>query len=716
MRYLRFPTILALIAALAGGCTLPPQTGPRRAELTSAPAVANVAPHAAEESANPLAKYVKRAVVDEFNPDVSDAERRNPPKPRRGGSIVIRMPTDIATLDPLLQQAAHEQTIISYLTEFPESLIRQDAETLEFMPKMAEYWKVRDYIETQDGTRIEGLVTSSETEPLVTILPNASQWTFYKKDIVTSDTAAGIFTTRFGHTLRGRARPLDLTVEITEQPASAPLTLARDQLGTWLDESGAKPRRRPSIKRHCIYEFHLRPGIQWHDGRPVTMEDCKLWFDTMRNERVDCAPLRIYYIDIEKMELLDSMTAKFTYRKPFALALGYCGAAGFIPRHIYQPERFQGDPEGFADFYNKHPMALPGKTQYIGCGPYKLDHWTAGQEIVLVRNENYWACKANLPWWDPQRPYLDKITWRVIMEKTPALREMENGNIDADFDIEPDTWFLPTANSPRFTSRYVRATNITPAYTYIGWNLRRPLFQDVNVRRALSMLIPRQQILNTIHYGLGRVIEGPFFIDGPCADRTVKPIPYDPAEARRILRRAGWIDRDGDGILDKNGQKFEFEYLVHTAREYHAKVADIVKQYLGRAGIQVNIRKVDFTVLQEAVRDRNFDACRFAWTDMIDTDPYQIWHSTQSKGRGSNNVSYSNPRVDELIERGREEFDPLKRWAMYREVYRIICEDQPFTFLYTFNELYFYARRFRGVKFYRTFPGYDFTEWYEAKK
>jgi len=703
--------LVVALAGVAAACRLPAQRGEWSERATSETArIYPSAPPPVVNPNNPLAAYVPPSVADEFNPDVTDAERRHP-QPRRGGSLIVRMPSDLRTVNPLLQTTLEEMTVISYITEYPESLIHRDSETLEYMPRMAEYWAARDYIEQRDGTRVEGLITT-QTSQQVVIAPGASIWTFFLKDLVSSDTKTGEITTRFGHKLRGEFQTFTYTIIVTEKPNAPPLTLAMDQLSTWTDTTGVKPRVRASIKPHCIYEFRLRPGIRWHDGHPVTMEDAQCGYDTIMNPKVDCAALRPYYLDIEQMEVPDPMTAKFSYRKPYFASQDFIGSIIFLPKHILQPERFRDDPEGYAEFFNKHPMGQPGTNQFVGLGPYKLDHWTAGQEIALVRSEDYWACKANLPWWDPQRPYLDKLTWRIIHEKTPALRELENGNVDADFDIEPDTWVLPSTHEPSFTSRYVRAKFISPGYTFMGYNEERDLFKDKMVRRALGMLTPRDEILTTIHYGLGFIDIGPFFYYGPCADRSVKPLPYDPAEARRILRRAGWIDRDGDGILDKDGQKFEFEYLIHTARAYHALIADIVKQYWSRAGIQVNIRKIDPTVFNQTVTDHNFDAVRYAWTDVLDGDPYQIWHSSQSKDRGSNFISYANPRMDELIEKGREEFDPLKRWAMFREVYDILCDDQPMTFLFTFDNLTFYHKRYRGVKFYKPFPGYDYTEWY----
>jgi len=120
-----------------------------------------------------------------------------------------------------------------------------------------------------------------------------------------------------------------------------------------------------------------------------------------------------------------------------------------------------------------------------------------------------------------------------------------------------------------------------------------------------------------------------------------------------MLKEAGWVDHDGDGIRDKDGINFEFEYLVHNARDYHKKIADIIKESFEEAGIRVNIRVIDWTVFAKTVSEGNFDAVRFAWGTGIDTDPYQVWHSSQING-GSNFISFANPEVDRLLEEARE--------------------------------------------------------------
>ena len=127
------------------------------------------------------------------------------------------------------------------------------------------------------------------------------------------------------------------------------------------------------------------------------------------------------------------------------------------------------------------------------------------------------------------------------------------------------------------------------------------------------------------------------------------------------------------------------------------------------------IRKIDWTIFGETVADRKFDAVRFAWGSSIDSDPFQIWHSSQIKNRGSNYVGFRNERADEILEEGRETFDQLKRWSLYRELHHILHEEQPYTFMFCFQSLFFYNKKFRNVKLYSTGSGYNISEWYIYK-
>jgi peptide/nickel transport system substrate-binding protein len=232
------------------------------------------------------------------------------------------------------------------------------------------------------------------------------------------------------------------------------------------------------------------------------------------------------------------------------------------------------------------------------------------------------------------------------------------------------------------------------------------------------MLIPRDRIANDIHQGLAVPVSGPFYSKGPGYDQTIKPVEYDLEGAKRLLRRNGWLDRDGDGVIEKEIDgvtvPFAFGYSIHNARDYHQKIADIIKESVEQAGISMTIRKSDWTIFSETVRNKDFDAVRFAWGASLDPDPYQIWHSSQAENKGDNFVSYRNNRVDEICVAIRETFDPIKRWDLAREMHAIVAEEQPYAFLFGFNETYFYNRGIRGVKLYPSQYPVDWTEWWWA--
>jgi len=222
-----------------------------------------------------------------------------------------------------------------------------------------------------------------------------------------------------------------------------------------------------------------------------------------------------------------------------------------------------------------------------------------------------------------------------------------------------------------------------------------------------------------VHFGMAFPVDGPFYYNSPAYNREVEPIPYDPRGAARLLGRAGWRDRTGDGVREKeiDGRlvRLEFEYAIHNARDYHQKIADIIKESLEQAGVKVNISRSEWAIFLKKAREKNFDAIRLAWMANMDPDPFVNWHSTQSRDGGNNTVSYRNPRVDELTVRLRQTMDQEERWAIAREIHSIIAEDQPYCFLFGFEEAYFINRNLRGIRIYPSGYPLNFSEWWWAQ-
>ena len=425
---------------------------------------------------------------------------------------------------------------------------------------------------------------------------------------------------------------------------------------------------------HLLYTFHLKKGIKWQDGEPFTAGDILFSFDRIRDPKVDAAPLRNYYQDIEKLEVLDDYTVRFRYRIPYFKALEFCGGIPIVPAHLFK--------EG--EDFNQHAISR----QPLGTGPYRMLRWDTGKEIVLVKDKAYWG----------EKPYLDRIVFKIITDPTAALQVLKQGGLDF-MSLRPIQWVKQTQGR-RFTENFQKLKYYQPSYSYIGWNLQRPLFADKRVRRAMTMLVDRETILKRILFGLGTVVTGTFYVNSPENDPNIKPYPYDPAAAAALLRSAGWVDRNSEGILQKDGTPFAFEFVISAGSKFAEQLATILQENLKDVGIRMDIRKLEWAVFIQRIEEHNFDACTLAWSLSWETDPYQLWHSSQVDGKGSNFVGFRNEEADRLMEAARREFDPEKRVKMYRRFSEILHEEQPYTFLFTTEALVAVDRRFQNVQVY----------------
>ena len=422
-----------------------------------------------------------------------------------------------------------------------------------------------------------------------------------------------------------------------------------------------------------VYTFRLKRNIRWHDGHPFTARDVLFSFQRIRDPKADAAHLRNYYQDIEELEAPDDYTVRYRYRVPYFRALEFCGGIPLLPAHRFAE----------TDDFNRHPI---GRNP-IGTGPFRFLHWDTGREIVLIRNEDYWG----------EKPHLDRVVFKVITNPTVTLQVLKKGGLDYA-GLRPIQWVKQT-RSKRFEEQFQKISYYSPSYSYIGWNLRKPLFSDVRVRKAMTLLVDRETLLKKILFGLGTVISGPFYLNSPDYDAGIRPYPYDPREAVALLRSAGWQDRDGDGILDREGLPFVFEFLISSGSKFAEQVATILQENLKQVGIKMEIRRLEWAVFIQRIQGRNFDACTLGWSLSWESDPYQIWHSSQAE-KGSNTVGFVNPEADRLMEEARREFDPVKRRRLYHRFHAIIHEEQPYTFLFTTQALVAVSRRFQNVKAY----------------
>jgi peptide/nickel transport system substrate-binding protein len=226
------------------------------------------------------------------------------------------------------------------------------------------------------------------------------------------------------------------------------------------------------------------------------------------------------------------------------------------------------------------------------------------------------------------------------------------------------------------------------------------------------MLLDRQTILDTIFYGLGKVVTGSEFSESPEYDKSIQPWPFDPERAKKLLAEAGWADTDKDGILDKDGVPFKFDYMIPSGSPEYEQLATVYKEELGKAGIAMTILLREWASFIESLTNRKFDAVTLAWAIPPDDDPYQIWHSSQTE-KGSNYPGYKNPEVDKLLEDIRIEFDRNKRIPIFHRFHAILYEEQPYTFLFNIYTLGAIDKRFQDVRVYPL--GTDPREWWVPK-
>lgn len=705
----------------------------------AAPALLAGWPSVALAGNNPYESLARQRQPDIFNARLSDAEKAAP-KPVRGGQMTRRLSADFEKLNPITSTGAESRYVLKYMTE--DTFAKQDPEFFEFVPWVADWWSIQDIIEMEDGSRLVGLITEMDgsiNDPTRLVFSEGAQLlTVGKVDAAEGgiDVAGGRLKLRDGREFEGDITEFHYILEIAvkgEEPREVPI----DGIKTVEVLDLGKTLRRKAVNKHCLFLWHMRenPAPTWHDGQPLRPEDAVLCYKTIMNPYVENAQrLSVYFKDVKTFEKAGDRLVRVELSKPYFLMKAQLAEMYLLPSHAINYEAYEGDDQAYGDYFNKLAIYQPGDQPMIGNGPYKRSRWMSG-ELELVRNDDYWPSKANppLPYWAPQQPYLDKISYRVIADTAAALVELKKGSVDVDFDVEPSQWASASTNTPEFLRNIVRAKNLTPSYTYVGWNLERPLFQDKEVRQALTMLMPRDRILNEVHFGLGRVQPSHLFLEGPVHDPNLEPWPFNPdgfkpgtpeyekwkhneaavKGAKWLLRKSRWLDRDGDGILDhpKLG-KFEFTYQIHTAREYHAKVADIMKEDLGKYGIRVNIEKNEWSIFVERADKRQFDSVRFAWATEIDPEASQIFHSSAAEPGGSNYVGFRNEEADKIIEENRVTFDYAKRVELNRRLEHLLWEESPYTFMFSFDELYFYSPKFRNVKLYSLSPGYDFTQWY----
>lgn len=454
------------------------------------------------------------------------------------------------------------------------------------------------------------------------------------------------------------------------------------------DKSEFVPELASSWKHSRDYlqlTYNLRKDAVWSDGVPITAEDVLFTFDLAMDSTV-ASPRQGITEFIKKVEGKDPHTVTFHFTKAYPDQI-FDTAGEILPKHILE----NADRSALRSHkFGRNP---------ISSGPFKFKKWVSQQYIELEPNEKYFG----------GRPYLDRVVFKIVPDQTNLLLQLRTGEVDMMIGVPPaEVTQLKSANPN--VSIYPVSGRV---YYYIGYNHQNPLFSDAKVRQALTMAINRQGIIDAFLYGFGKPCLGPL---PPMlkwiAANPVEKFPYSADKSKQMLVEAGWLDSDGDGWLDKDGQKFEFSLKTNAGNQLRADVTVILQDQLRQVGIKVNIETVEWTTMMGELRAKKFDAYIGGWSTSFNVDLTPIFHSSSDKM--FNFISYSNPKVDQLIEIGREEMNRQKAADIWKETQRLIYQDQPYTFLFWIDKVVAVSNKFQNVTPIPLSAVYNLEKWYLA--
>lgn len=445
----------------------------------------------------------------------------------------------------------------------------------------------------------------------------------------------------------------------------------------------------------------IRERARYSDGEPVTAEDVRWTLDDyINNPELETESLRSIMTQIESVEVITDRVVEFKFTEPDAY--NQQAALGFyiLPKHFYTR---------FTPTQINQATALT-----VGSGPYKFENldpnnqWTPGQEIELVRNEQYWGPK----------PTLEKLRFDTIQEDVSRLTSFTNGEADMINPSSPQ--FVQKTEEPGWEERAhsLQWVNMRSGYSFIGWqcgprNGKLTPFHDRRVRLAMTLNLDRERMIRDIYMGIGEVAVGPNNPPSPAANPDIDPWPYDPERAVELLAEAGWKDRDGNGILEnEDGIEFEFEFTRATGGQSIERIEKYIVDRCAAIGIRCTPRPVDWALYDQILKNRDFDAITLGWSATApESDPKQIWHTDSIQNQGHNFIQWDAGQ-DQYIDKIKTTLDFEERMELFHQFNALVHEEQPYTFFRVAPWLRFISKDFKNVHPYPT--GLEQREFYQA--
>lgn len=412
------------------------------------------------------------------------------------------------------------------------------------------------------------------------------------------------------------------------------------------------------------YTVYLKENAYWHDGKKVTADDIIFTVKTAQNSDYG-SPQRVNWLGVQ-IEKVNDFAVMFKLESKYAQFLNNLNIK-ILPKHIWQDIK----PINFAlSELNLKP---------IGSGPYKFDRLKKDKDgrilsYQLLANKEFYS----------GRPFIDEIEMKFYFSEDEMIDAYNRSEIESLSFISPDK-----LKQVKFKQRLNLRELLLPRYFAIFFNQNKSaVLSDKNVRLALSHATNKDALIESILEGRGIAAHSPMIGGVLDIPDNIKKYEYDPGLAKTILKTVGWIP-DENGILSKGSQKLSLKITTSTWPEL-VKVVNIIKEQWEVIGARVDVEVLPKPELQQAIKDRNYEALLFGAVLNTDPDPFSLWHSTQKREPGLNLALYDNKAADTILEEARQTLNPLERTKKYDEFQKLVIEDIPAVFLY--NPLYIHGQ------------------------
>jgi peptide/nickel transport system substrate-binding protein len=405
------------------------------------------------------------------------------------------------------------------------------------------------------------------------------------------------------------------------------------------------------------WTFKLRKGVKFHDGTPFNAEAVKYTFDRIVDPAT-ASPRKSSAVMIKGVKVLDEYTVSFTTNKPFGPFLAQLTAYNLA---IMSPTV----AKKLGKKYSQDPA---------GTGPFKFESWAPGEKVVFARNDGYWG----------KRAHLDKVVFKVVPEDSTRVMLLLSG--EADVVSSVPSVLLDRLNQSKDV-RVIREKGFRTIY--VGLNNRIKPFDDIRVRKAVNHAINPEAIVNGVLKGVGTLggsFESPSI---PGAIQGLKPYPYDPAKAKKLMAEAGYPDGFTTSFYTPTGR-----YLMDR------QVAEAVQGQLKEVGIKAEIKAPDWGTLT-ALLDKYTEIPMFLMGKGSPTGDLDLTlNLTIKTGGRMNHFSYANPKVDKMIEQQEGITDPKKRFQVLYDIQKVVYEECPAVIVFYEDQIFARRANVHGLEVY----------------